>query len=173
MRRINPPEHLGSCSCQGSLITSSKLTRVTTKGLLETLKTLGLGHAAPGVGKTTKLPINHKKNIARGTTDPWVDLIASQFSQQVACICWKCSHQKAPLALVGKIWPSGGAWENWAPRWSTCISKKFGHQMAPHALSYCLGFTYWHHQLVSTSYFHQSESNQQGLQLGSSTRVIN
>ena len=57
MRRINPPEHPGSCSCQGSLITSSKLTRVTTKGLLETLKTLGLGHAAPGVGKTTNCDI--------------------------------------------------------------------------------------------------------------------
>ena len=57
MRRIKPPEHLGSCSCQGSLITSSTRTRVTTKGLLETLKTLGLGHAAPGVGKTTNCDI--------------------------------------------------------------------------------------------------------------------
>ena len=64
-----------------------------------------------------------------------------------------------------EIQPPGGA---------TCISKKFGHQVAPHALSYCLGFPYWIIcDLRSTAYFHQSKSFQQAVQLWSSTEVIN
>ena len=65
---------------------------------------------------------------------------------------WRHLHQQ-------EICPPGDA---------ICISKKFGHQVAPHAQSYCLGFLYWHHQLVLVLYLHQSDSHQQW---GSSTRV--
>ena len=58
---------------------------------------------------------------------------------------------------------------------ATCVSRKFVHQVAPHAQSHCWGFLYWHHQLVLVLYLHQSESQafNQGQQLGSSTRVFN
>ena len=59
----------------------------------------------------------------------------------------------APLALV----------TNLVTRWHSCISSKFGHQMAPLeslALPHCLGLPYWHYQLVLSWYLHQLESHQ-------------
>ena len=50
----------------------------------------------------------------------------------------------------------------WHHNWRYLIACKFGHQVGggtPHSLSYCLGFHYWHHQLVLTSYLHQSKSH--------------
>ena len=67
-----------------------------------------------------------------------------------------------------EIQPPGGA---------TCISKKFGHQVAPHALSYCLGFPYWiisQYQLrIFINQSHFSKVFNSGHQLRSSTRVFN
>ena len=70
-------------------------------------------------------------------------------------------HQVELLAL--QIWPPG-------PGGSTCISSKFGHQVAPlsllatrsHNLPHCLGLPYWH-QLVLSWYLHQPESCQLSL----------
>ena len=84
------------------------------------------------------------KNIARGTTDPWVDTITGgtlQLANLVnrwhhmhlleiqppggaTCVSNKFGNQVFHLNQL-KIWPTGGA---------TCISQKFGQQVAPLAL---------------------------------------
>ena len=61
------------------------------------------------------------KNIARGTTDPWVETITGgtlQLANLVNINRWYHMH-------LFEIHPPGGV---------TCIRKKFGHQVAPLAL---------------------------------------
>ena len=59
------------------------------------------------------------KNIARGTTDPWVDTITGG-TLRLANLVNRWHHMH-----MLEIQPQSG---------TTCISKKFGHQMAPFAL---------------------------------------
>ena len=75
----------------------------------------------------------------------------------------------APLALVTN-WTTRLSHlhqlQNYPPDGATCISCKFGHQMAPLALvalPHCLGLPYWHYQLVLSLYLHQLESHQLSL----------
>ena len=49
---------------------------------------------------------------------------------------------------------------------------KIIHSRKPNTSAMNNWLPYWHHQLLSTWYFHQSDSNQQGLQVWSSTRVF-
>ena len=56
----------------------------------------------------------------------------------------KFDHQMDP-ALARNL----ATWERHLP----CLQKN-GRQVAPHALPYCLGLFYWHHQLVSSWYIH-------------------
>ena len=63
----------------------------------------------------------NKINIARGTTDPWVETITGgtlQLANLVNINRWYHMH-------LFEIHPPGGV---------TCIRKKFGHQVAPLAL---------------------------------------
>ena len=50
------------------------------------------------------------------------------------------------------------------PDAATCIRSKFGYQVAPLALTHCLGLPYCHYQQVLSWYLHQPESHQLSLQ---------
>ena len=67
----------------------------------------------------TNTKIHTNTNIARGTTDPWVDTI-TRGTLQLANLANRWHHMH-----MLEIQPQSG---------TTCISKKFGHQMAPFAL---------------------------------------
>ena len=77
----------------------------------------------------------------------------------------------APLPLIPNLvtrWCHLNWFQIWSPDGITCISSKFGHQMAPLALvtialPHCLGLSYWLYQLVLSWYLHQSESHQLSL----------
>ena len=122
-------------------------------------------------------------NIARGTTDPGhtlynlnkfsdrnqfeggVTYVGSKFDQEV--VTYKCSnfgYQVASLALVTNLatrWRHLRWFQFWPPGGTTCISYKFGHQVAP--LAHCLWLPYWHNQLVLSCFLHQPESHQLSL----------
>ena len=74
------------------------------------------------------------------------------------------------LALVknlATIWRHLHLLQIWLPDGTTCISSKFGHQMAPLeslALPHCRGMSYWYYQLVLSLYLHQLDSHQLSLQ---------
>ena len=106
-----------------------------------------------------------------------VTCISSNFGHQVALLafvenvanCWFfLHHQVVPLALVTNLaarWHNFHWFQFWPPGGATCISYKFGHQVAPLALSYCLGLPYWQYQLVSSSARVTSVKFQQGYSL--------
>ena len=66
----------------------------------------------------------NKKNIARGTTDPEIDSLT-----------WiELGNKIAPLTLVAYLatrWRQLHYLQIWPPDGTTCISCKYGHQMAP------------------------------------------
>ena len=76
---------------------------------------------------------NYIKNIARGTTDPWVDTITGG-TLRLANLVNRWHHMH-----MLEIQPQSG---------TTCISKKFGHQMAPFALVRNLATKWCHLHLV-------------------------
>ena len=60
----------------------------------------------------------------------------------------------APLALVANLatrWHNLD-WFKMSSGGAICIVCKVGHQVASLALPHCLGLSYWHYQLVLTSY---------------------
>ena len=63
-------------------------------------------------------------NIARGTTDP-----------EINSVTWiKLGNNMAPLTLVANLatrWRHLHYLQIWPPDGATCVSCKFGHQMAP------------------------------------------
>ena len=77
-----------------------------------------------------------------------------------------------------ETWPLGSAncislTETWSPGSATCITDKFGHQVAPLALLYCLGLSYWHNQLVWSWYLHQPNHRLIVKTMGTRNVIIN
>ena len=101
--------------------------------------------------KSTRCPSNSKmclrghkflckgqtKNIARGTTDPWVDTITRSTLQLANLVNrWRHMNLLEILALVQNLatrWHHLHWYKIWPPDGVTCIRRKFGHQ-APLAL---------------------------------------
>ena len=103
---------------------------------------------------------NKRRNIARGTADPgyWRcilnNLCICNLLGGVTCITSNIGHHGGylnwlPMALLTLLVDLANSWRflnelhTWPPSGTTCISFNFGHQVAPLALTHCLGSPYW------------------------------